>query len=103
MATYDRYSNFRVNGECRVVPFIEITPKASDFFETYKKNVTRLDILSYEYYGDANYAWLIMQANPEYGSMEYEIPDAVTLRIPYPLNETLTKYNEAVAQYYELY
>ena len=43
------------------------------------------------------------QANPEYGSMEYEIPDAVTLRIPYPLNETLTKYNEAVAQYYELY
>lgn len=103
MATYDRYSNFRIDGQFKIVPFIDIPVKSTDFYETYKKNITRLDILSYEYYGDANYAWLILQANPEYGSMEYDIPDAATLRIPYPLNDTLTRYNEAVEEYYRLY
>ena len=100
---YDRYTNFRVDGDCKIVPFIEIPVKSTDFYEIYKKNLTRLDKLSYDYYGDPNYGWLILQANPEYGSLEYKIPDAVTLRIPYPLSETLTRYNEAVERYYTLY
>lgn len=100
--TYDRYTNFRVDGEIKIVPFITIAKKSTDFFEVYRKNDTRLDKLSYDYYGDPGYGWLILQANPEYGSMEHSIPDGVTLRIPYPLNDTLSQYNESVAEYYAI-
>lgn len=103
MATYDRYSQFRGDGDITIVPFGKIPNKPTDFFEVYRKNETRLDILSYNYYNDANYGWLILQANPEYGSMEYEIPDGVTLRIPYPLSETLSDYRASIDIYNKLY
>ena len=103
MISYDRYNQFRVGGEIKLVPFIEIPKKETDFFEVYKRNKSRLDIISYNYYGDANYAWLIMLANPEYGSMEFEIPDGVTLRIPYPLNQTINDYRKSIDNYNQLY
>ncbi len=102
MGTYDRYSQFRINGETEIVPFVKIREKSTDFFETYKKNESRLDLLSYAYYKDANYGWLILMANPEAGSMEYEIPDGTELRIPYPLGETIQDYRDAVEQYKKL-
>lgn len=103
MATYDRYSLFRNDGEIKIVPFGKIPPKSSDYFETYKKNETRLDLISYKYYQDANYGWLIMQANPEYGSMENEIPDGSVLRIPYPLDLSLEGYRDSIKNYNDLY
>ena len=102
MATYDRYTLFRENGDFKIVPFGKIEPKDSDFFELYKKNETRLDLLSYKYYNDPNYGWLIMQANPEYGSMEFEIPDGAEVRIPYPLNVSIDSYELSIRKYYEL-
>ena len=102
MATYDRYTLFRENGDFKIVPCGKIEPKDSDFFELYKKNETRLDLLSYKYYNDPNYGWLIMQANPEYGSMEFEIPDGAELRIPYPLNVSIDSYELSIRKYYEL-
>jgi len=101
--SYDRYKNFRVNGRVRVVPAIAIDEKPSDLFEVYHAGVTRLDVVSYDYYGDANYDWLIMAANPQYGSMEFAIPDGAELRIPYPLGATLEAYNERVREYEQLY
>jgi len=103
MATYDRYTKFRIDGKIEIVPFGKIKPKSTDFFETYTRGKTRLDILSYEYYGDANYAWLIMQANPQYGSMEYEIPDGSVLRIPFPLQESISSYEASINEYNRLY
>lgn len=103
MGTYDRYSQFRGDGKIGMVPYGEVPKKSTDFFERYEKNNTRLDIISYNYYGDANYGWLIMQANPEYGSMEYEIPDGVTLRIPFPLNESIEDYRKSIETYNKLY
>ena len=50
MATYDRYTLFRENGDFKIVPFGKIEPKDSDFFELYKKNETRLDLLLYKKY-----------------------------------------------------
>lgn len=102
MATYDRYTLFRKDGEIMVVPFGKIPPKTSDFFEVYKRGKSRLDIISEQYYKDPNYGWLIMQANPEFGSMEYEIPDNSTLRIPYPLGQTIEDYRESIRLYYNL-
>ncbi len=103
MATYDRYSKFKLDGEIKVVPFVKINRRDSDYYEQYKRGKTRLDILSYDYYGDANYAWLIMQANPEFGSMEYEIPDSVIIRIPFPLDEAINDYESGIDRYNKLY
>ena len=44
-----------------------------------------------------------MQANPQYGSMEFEIPDKVTLRIPFPLTQTLEDYEKSINDYNKLY
>jgi hypothetical protein len=101
--SYDRYKQFRVNGHIEVVPGITIDPKDTDYFETYILGQSRLDIISNDYYGDPNYDWLIMLANPEYGSLEYKIPDGVILRIPYPLSATLENYNNKIIAYKTLY
>lgn len=100
MATYDRYSQFRDNGEILKVPFIKIPKSENDYHEVYRRNQTRLDLLSYQYYDDPGYAWLIMQANPECGALEYSIPDGAVLRIPMPLNEVLLTYRNNVEKYF---
>lgn len=101
--SYDRYTRFRVNGSIKIIPGITIDPKSTDYFETYTLGLSRLDIISSEYYGDPNYDWLIMLANPEYGSLEYNIPDGSVLRIPYPLSTTLENYNNKIDLYETLY
>jgi hypothetical protein len=101
--SYDRYSKFRSNGTIKFVPFIPIKEKSTDLYDYYKEGETRLDLLSYQYYEDPNYDWLIMQANPEYGSLEYQIPNGAKLRIPYPLDATLMQYNSDIDTYNVLY
>ena len=103
MATYDRYSQFRQDGTIGIVPFGAVPEKDTDYYEVYIKGKTRLDILSYQYYNDSSYGWLIMQANPQYGSIEFEIPDMATLRIPYPLSQSIQDYRASIEEYNELY
>ena len=100
--SYSRYSNFIKDGKIEIVPFIPIPKRNSDYYVYYKANETRLDILSYDYYGDSNYDWLIMQANPEYGSLEFQFPDKSIIRIPYPLENALVNYNESLEYYKEI-
>lgn len=100
--SYDRYKLFRSNGKISIVPFGEIHKRDTDCYEVYEKGKTRLDILSYDYYKDSNYGWLIMQANPEYGSMEFEIPDKSILRIPFPLSEAIADYENSIREYNNL-
>lgn len=97
--SYDRYNSFRMNGDILLTPFIPIPEKESDVYEIYEKGKTRLDLLSYQYYKDPDYAWLILQANPQYGSIEFMIPDKALLRIPYPLNVTITQYEGDIEKY----
>ncbi len=100
---YDRYKAFRTDGKIFIPPTVRITPKSTDFFEEYIRGVTRLDLVSNDYYGDPNYDWLILMANPDLGNMEFEIPDGALVRIPYPLNVTLEDYNNQVEKFYTLY
>ena len=93
---YDRYKPFRVDGGIKKIPFIKIANASSDLIITFDKSKMRMDTLSYKYYGDANYGWLLMMANPQYGSMEFEIPDKVLFRIPYPLQTAIARYEEEV-------
>lgn len=99
MEYYDRYNSFRKDGNIQIIPFIKIEENSSDIKIVFDKTTMRMDTLSYKYYGDANYGWLIMQSNPQYGSMEFLIPDGVALRIPYPLNTALNRYETAINTY----
>lgn len=99
----NRYENFEVNGTQYSVPFIKLTPKSTDLFAEYSSNKSRLDKLSQQYYDDPYHGWVILMGNPEFGGLEWNIPDGSIIRIPYPLNETLTQYNTLLEQHAKLY
>lgn len=101
--SYRRYNSFTENGECLKVPFLEISEASTDVTVYYEANKTRLDLLSYQYYNDPNYGWLILQANPSVGSMEFSIRDGSKLRIPYPLDSAIQRYESALSTYQKLY
>lgn len=97
---YDRYKEFRRDGNIMKIPQITIDTYNTDLFITFDKTRMRLDSLSYKYYGDANFGWLLMMANPQYGSMEFDIPDRVIFRIPYPLDSAILRYETKVNEYF---
>lgn len=101
--SYNRYSKYTKNGAIELVPFIKIDKMPTDYYVYYEAGKTRFDVLSYDYYNDANYGWLIMQANPEYGSLEFKIPNNALLRIPFPLDAAISNYNLNVERYKQLY
>jgi len=100
---FDRYSKLRNDNSVEIVPFVEIPKLDSDYFIEYKKGVTRLDIVSNDYYGNPNYGWVILQANPEVGSLEFNIKDKTVLRIPFPLDAALSAYKEGIDKYKKYY
>jgi hypothetical protein len=99
---YDRYEEFRVNGSMKILPFLRIPPKSTDIRVTYKEN-SRLDIISQDSYNNPNLGWLILQANPQYGSMEFDIPIGSVLTVPFPLQESLADYERAIIRHRNLY
>lgn len=99
---YDRYRGVRSNGIVGFPPAVRLTEKGTDYTTTYTRGVTHLDDLSYDYYGDCSYAWLILMANPQYGASEFEIPDGSELRIPYPLDRTLENLTALTEAYFTL-
>lgn len=98
---FDRYERFRQNGTYKVVPLIDIPIYDSDKYITFDKSTMRLDNVSYKYYGNSDYAWLILLANPTLGSLEFLIPDGSSMRIPYPLDTALSRYESNVTKYLE--
>ena len=94
---YNRYGKLTKEGQVfERVPFVRITPGASDKLVTFDKSKMRMDMLSYKYYGDPNYGWLILQANPEFKGFEFSIPDGVEIRVPYPLDTAISRYESSV-------
>jgi hypothetical protein len=100
---YSRYKSFIVDGAYKRVPFIKVPESPTDCFVYYEFGKTRLDLLSYQYYNDPNYGWLILQANPKYGSLEFKLENNAKLRIPYPLETGIQGYEEELAKYVKLY
>lgn len=97
---YDRYKKFRTDGlTSQTVPFIPIARASTDMYIIFDANKMRLDNLSYKYYNDANYGWLILQANPSLPSFEYEIGTGTEIRIPYPLDTAISRYEQAIEAY----
>lgn len=103
MISESRYDSFIKNGKIELVPFIPIIEQSTDYYIIFDKTKMRMDKLSYDYYKDPNYGWLILQANPELGSLEFEIPNESIIRIPYPLENALTNYYDDIIKHKELY
>ncbi len=99
---FNRYEFFENDGDFKIVPGIEIKITSSDKYVQFKRGKDRLDKFSQEYYGTPVFGWLILQANPTAGSIEFEIPDNFLLRIPFPLVNTLQEYKRNV-ELYNLY
>jgi hypothetical protein len=99
---FDRYQFFIEDGSFRIVPGIVIPIKTTDKYLFFKRGKDRLDKLSLEYYGSPVFGWLILQANPTVGGLEFEIPDNFVLRIPFPLVVSLQDYKRNI-ELYNLY
>lgn len=104
MATYfDRYGSFRVNAGMKPIPGIVIPQIDSDKNMVYKQGLSRLDKLSNMYYNNPYSGWLIMLANPEYGGLEFNIPDMALIRIPFPFETAVSRYITQVTNHKALY
>ncbi len=95
---FDRYGNFKVNDKLTFIPFIKLTPKSSDIKIIWKKT-KRLDKISNDQYGAPFYGWLIMLANPQYGGLEFDIPEGAAITIPFPLMQSLQDYQNKIDKY----
>lgn len=104
MAQYaDRYSKFKTNGGMKPVFGIQIKTESTDKTFVYRKGVSRLDKVSNDYYNNPYSGWLILLANPQFGGLEFNIPDMTILRIPFPYNDGLGRYISAVENHRKLY
>lgn len=96
MQYFNRYQKFLINGQQTVVPFVNIGIRTTDQTYYYRKNKSRLDIISFEKYGSPYFGWLILAANPTFGGLESNIPDGSIINIPFPLIKALQDYKSAV-------
>jgi len=99
----NRYSDFLINGQQTVVPFIPLQSKSSDMNHIYIVGQSRLDKISQQYYNSPFFGWLIMQGNPQYSGLEQNIPDGAILTIPYPLIASLQDYKNGLDNYFFYY
>ena len=104
MASYfDRYNEFRGDGNMKPVVGITIPEGPSDKQVVYKQGLSRLDKISNTYYLNPYGGWLIMLANPEFGGLEFNIPDMTLIRIPFPFDSAVSRYITQVKNHKALY
>jgi hypothetical protein len=103
MAYFDRYEQFRSNGTVRPIPGIQIPIFPTDKAIVYKNGQTRLDKLSQTYYNNPYHGFLIMAANPQFGGLEFGIPDRAVIRVPFPFESAIERYINEVERYQNLY
>lgn len=101
--TYNRYTDFVINGQQTVVPYINLPSKTTDKRFIYKVGQSRLDKVSQQYYDTPVFGWLILVANPNYGGQEWNIPDGAILTIPFPLVASLQDYKNQLDNHFFYY
>lgn len=104
MATYyDRYASFVANGNMKPLPGIILPKNDSDKQFIYKQGQTRLDKVSQKYYNNPYSGWLILLANPEFGGLEFNIPDLTSIRVPFPFETAINEYIIEINKHKKLY
>lgn len=96
---FDRYDKFRTNTGTTCIPNVKIPIMVTDKSIVYRKGRTRFDRLSQDYYGNPYHGWLIMSANPQFGGLEFNIPDNTIIRIPFPFKLAISNYTTEVENY----
>lgn len=93
---YKRYEILRNDdGTTDMMPFVVLPQNASDKFEYWNTERSRMDRISLKYYGNPFYDFLILYANRIYLN-EFDIPDGALIRIPFPLQKALSDYEAAL-------
>jgi hypothetical protein len=82
---------------------VKIPSKSTDKQFIYRQGISRLDKISQEYYQSPVFGWLIMLANPQYGGLEWNIPDGSILTIPFPLISSIQDYESQLNNYFFYY
>ena len=100
---YNRYKEFTINGENLPIPFVGVPSKPTDKKVIYKSGKSRLDKISQVYYDSPYFGWLIMEANPNLGSLEFDIPDGRVLTVPFPLVTSLQDYKQRIDNHFFYY
>jgi len=100
---FNRYSDFLINGQQTVVPYIPLQSKSSDKSHIYIVSQSRLDKISQQYYNSPFFGWLIMMANSQYSGLETNIPDGAVLTIPFPLVASLQDYKNNLNNHFFYY
>jgi hypothetical protein len=100
---YNRYSDFLINGEQTVVPYVTLPQKVTDRTYIYKIGKSRLDRVSQEFYNSPVFGWLILQANPQFGGLENNIFDGAILIVPFPLIPSLQDYKASLENHFYYY
>lgn len=103
MNYFDRYQAFRLNGSMEPIVFFPIEEVDTDKKVKYRVGKTRLDDLSDRYYNNPYSGYLIVMANPGLGSLEFKFTDDTLIRIPFPYESALARYQAAVKRHKELY
>lgn len=99
MDSVNRYQKFTSNSETKIMPFVKIRTKGSDKSLIWNKSTHRIDVLSQRYYGVPDAGWLIMMANAQYGTDEFDIPDGELIRIPYPYKTSIQSYLDEIVRF----
>lgn len=96
---YDRYAILKnTDGTISPMPFVDLPVNASDKYEYWNTEYSRLDKLSNKFYGNPFYDFLILYANKIYLN-EFDIPDGALLRIPFPLVKAKADYEAALKRF----
>lgn len=95
---YDRYAILKnSDGTVNTMPFVNLPVNASDKYEYWNPEFSRLDKLSLKYYGNPFYDFLILYANN--GVSEFDFVDNQVIRIPFPLNKVKADYEAILTAY----
>ena len=95
---YKRYSILKnTDGTTDMMPFVKIPERASDKYEYWNTEFSRMDKIAQKYYGNPFYDFLILYANPSFIS-EFDIPDGTLIRIPFPLAQARSDYESKLLE-----
>lgn len=96
---YNRYAILmNTDGTTDNMPFVNLPVNASDKYEYWNPEFSRMDKLSQKYYGNPFFDFFILYANPSYVS-EFDIPEGTLIRIPFPLNKVKSDYEAILTAY----
>ena len=98
MSVKSRYTNLPIN-ELNPISKIEIS--STDLYIQFNKSKMVIDNLAFIYYNNSEYDYLIKLANPEY-IYDEDFEDGTIIRIPYPLDSAISRYETSLANYFKL-